>query len=324
MSLKHTDEDILQGFVDRLLVTPVENKKTKLLVKSGSNTSTKALLSERLKVAQSLLKNMPMDGEFVEPVEIEKTATKTINKDKKNTINTEPRQSRLPRPHIHKPEPITLRKPQRVDLKSPTIQLQPQIIKRELVENKQEIKTAVEVETIVKKKVEEQVVEKIVAKKSVKPNPPDWGKGRFQTLIFKVGNIKLAVPLVKLGGIHRLDPQITRLAGQPEWYLGLTQDQIGNVSVIDTALWIMPDKYEQAKAIGLDYEYIVLLDNTRWGLACSVVDNALSVGEEEVNWSGSKRKRPWLAGMLVDHMCALLDVDALVKMLNDLSEQAFE
>jgi len=141
---------------------------------------------------------------------------------------------------------------------------------------------------------------------------PEWGSG----------HLKLAVPLVKLGGIHRLTPSPRRLAGQPPWFLGLVADQLGNICVIDTVLWIIPDKYKQAEAQGLDYEFIMLLDKTRWGLACTVVDTALTISTEEVNWSGRTRKRTWLAGMLIDNMCAVLDVDALIIMLDKLSAQA--
>ncbi len=149
----------------------------------------------------------------------------------------------------------------------------------------------------------------------LKDGIPDWGRGRFQSLIFRIGELKLAVPLVKLGGIHRMEPKPTPMPENPDWYLGLIGDELGNISVIDTALWIMPEKYDIAKAKGLDYKFFVLLDDSRWGLACSRVENAITLSEEDIRWNRKASKRPWLAGMVVEEMCALIDVETLLMML---------
>ncbi|MFT5451251.1 MAG: purine-binding chemotaxis protein CheW [Enterobacterales bacterium] len=145
----------------------------------------------------------------------------------------------------------------------------------------------------------------------------DWSNKPFQTLLFDVAGIRLALPLVKLGGIHRITEEITPLFGKPKWFRGLIPGLEGNINVIDTAKWIMPDKYERLNETDLDYKFIILLDNTNWGLCCNVVQNAINLEPENVRWRKSAGKRPWLAGMLIEEMAALLDVDTLIYLLNE-------
>jgi len=150
---------------------------------------------------------------------------------------------------------------------------------------------------------------------------PEWGRGTFQSLIINVGELKLAVPLMKLGGIHRIDPEPTPMPEKPDWYLGLIAASSGNISLIDTALWIMPEKYQIAKAKGLDYRFLVLLNESRWGLACTKVDNAILLSEDDIHWNKKSSKHPWLAGMVRKEMCALVDVDTLLMMLQNETTQ---
>jgi len=145
----------------------------------------------------------------------------------------------------------------------------------------------------------------------------DWSNEQFQTLIFDVAGLTLAVPLVKLGGIYKIEKEPTALIGKPDWFIGLMPGHEGNISVIDTARWVMPEKYQQAEDTGLDYQFIILLDNSNWGLACTTVQNAITIAPENVRWRATSGKRPWLDGMLIDEMCALLDVDTLIRLLDE-------
>jgi purine-binding chemotaxis protein CheW len=145
---------------------------------------------------------------------------------------------------------------------------------------------------------------------------PDWAHGGIQTLIFRLGALKLAVPLVKLGGIHKMTEPPRPLVGQPGWFKGLMMSPVGQLAVVDTALWMMPERYQEALSRGLRYDHVVVMDDSCWGLACSGVENARTVHEEDVQWSDIRHRRPWMAGILKEEMCALIDVDVLVAMLN--------
>lgn len=138
---------------------------------------------------------------------------------------------------------------------------------------------------------------------------------RFQTLIFDVGKLPLAVPLAKLGGIHTYTQEdITPIFGTPDWFEGLIPAEQGNIMLVNTAKLIMPEKYEQIKD-ELDYKYAILLDDTRWALACSSVREAKTLEIDDIRWSEKGTKKEWFAGMVVQFMCALLEVDALINLL---------
>ena len=61
---------------------------------------------------------------------------------------------------------------------------------------------------------------------------------------------------------------------------------------------------------------IILMGGGKWGLACDSVSEVITLQQDKVRWRGDNSKRPWLAGTVVDQMCALLDVDKFVELLN--------
>jgi purine-binding chemotaxis protein CheW len=134
----------------------------------------------------------------------------------------------------------------------------------------------------------------------------------FQTLIFDVGKLPLAVPLVKLGGIHAYSEEdITPIFGTPDWFKGLIPSEQGNIMLVDTAKYIMPEKYESIKD-QLNYKYAILLDDTRWALACTHVREAKTLTLDDIRWAQKGSRKEWFAGMVVQFMCALLEVDSLI------------
>lgn len=143
---------------------------------------------------------------------------------------------------------------------------------------------------------------------------PEWAQGRFECLIFTVAGLKLAVPLVSLGAIHTIDQELTPLVGRPDWFLGLLPVGEKNIRVVDSALWIMPERYHEAVKDG--YRFVIRLDNSEWGMACDSVAQSFSISPEEVRWRTDRGKRPWLAGTVIDHMCALMDVAAVAHLLD--------
>ncbi len=150
---------------------------------------------------------------------------------------------------------------------------------------------------------------------SVKPEKL-YRKGDFQALYFDVGGLILAVPLIELGGIHKVNKP-TPLMGKPEWFKGVMLYRDEKINVVDTALWVMPEKCDEKLKNSLNYQYIILLSNSSWGLSAENLVDTVVLKQEEVKWMDSPGKRPWLAGLVKDKMCALLDVDSLIQLLND-------
>ena len=143
---------------------------------------------------------------------------------------------------------------------------------------------------------------------------PAWAEQPFECLLFDVAGLTLAVPLISLGSIYPLDGQeLTPLFGQPDWFLGILPSQAGNLKVLDTARWVMPDRYRDDFRQGL--QYVISVQGYEWGLAVHQVSRSLRLDPNEIKWRSHRGQRPWLAGTVIEHMCALLDVAALAELI---------
>ena len=172
-----------------------------------------------------------------------------------------------------------------------------------------------------------EVIETVVVAESVQPEPqmlvvpevvpqgrPEWAQGSFECLLFDVAGLTLAVPLVCLGSIYPLEGQeLTPLFGQPDWFLGILPSQAGNLKVLDTARWVMPDRYRDDFREGL--QYVISVEGYEWGLAVHQVSRSIRLDPDEVKWRSQRTQRPWLAGTVIEHMCALLDVASLAELI---------
>ncbi|MDG9882742.1 chemotaxis protein CheW [Pseudomonas sp. GD04058] len=143
---------------------------------------------------------------------------------------------------------------------------------------------------------------------------PQWAAEPFECLLFDVAGLTLAVPLVCLGSIYPLAGQeLTPLFGQPEWFLGILPSQAGNLKVLDTARWVMPERYRDDLRDGL--QYVISVQGYEWGLAVHQVSRSLRLDPSEIKWRSQRGLRPWLAGTVIEHMCALLDVAELAELI---------
>ena len=143
---------------------------------------------------------------------------------------------------------------------------------------------------------------------------PEWGEEPFECLLFDVAGLTLAVPLVSLGSIYPLAGQeLTPLFGQPAWFLGILPSQAGNLKVLDTARWVMAERYRDDFREGL--QYVISVQGYEWGLAVHQVSRSIRLDPKEVKWRSQRTQRPWLAGTVIDHMCALVDVAALAELI---------
>ena len=143
---------------------------------------------------------------------------------------------------------------------------------------------------------------------------PSWAEEPFECLLFDVAGLTLAVPLVCLGSIYPLaGAELTPLFGQPDWFLGILPCQAGNLKVLDTARWVMPERYRDDFREGL--QYVISVEGYEWGLAVHQVSRSIRLQPSEIKWRSQRSQRPWLAGTVIEHMCALLDVSALAELI---------
>ncbi len=146
---------------------------------------------------------------------------------------------------------------------------------------------------------------------------PDWAQARFQCLVFQVAGLSLAVPLTKLNGVIPWQEGVTPMPNRSALFLGLLRHQQRNVKVVDTALMVLPEGRQPATLMPAAdrVAHIILLDEGRWGLACDQIGEVLTLDPDDVRWRSAQGKRPWLAGTVLKHLCALLDADAFVELL---------
>ncbi|WP_165398955.1 chemotaxis protein CheW [Shewanella maritima] len=193
-----------------------------------------------------------------------------------------------------------------------------------LVDNKQQQATATQAKAaIINKDSVKQVTPELDTTVKVKTGgqPPqvtynlhDVLDDEFQVLFFNVAGLTLAVPLVSLGGIVKVE-RINNIIGRPKWFMGVQPHRDGQINVVDSGAWVMPEKYTPELAESVDYQYIVMLEDSDWGLTCESLVNAVKINKSHVNWREKPGKRPWLAGVVKEQMCGILHVKALIEML---------
>ncbi|VAW94381.1 CheW domain protein [hydrothermal vent metagenome] len=143
----------------------------------------------------------------------------------------------------------------------------------------------------------------------------------FQVLLFKVAGLSLAVRLIELNGVVEWDEtKITEMPGHSNFYLGLLQYLGKSIPIIDTAKLVFPADKLVSLSADKPYERvkrIVLIDDSKWGLACDEIDEVIELASEAIKWREDRSKRKWMAGTVIEHMCALIDTSGFAEMLAD-------
>ena len=189
---------------------------------------------------------------------------------------------------------------------------QPQKIEKTIEIAPVEIAPAVEIPEIVIERITSPEVV-IDTQTSVSLTDPDsWSSQGVECLVFSVCGLKLAVPLLFLGGVYEITSNdVKPLVGQPKWYLGMVHTDEHHLQVIDTAKLIMPERKQCLSEQG--FKYLIQLEKTPWAIACQSIDDTVRLDASEIKWRGERGKRTWLAGTVIEKMCALIDVNGLLQ-----------
>lgn len=144
---------------------------------------------------------------------------------------------------------------------------------------------------------------------------PAWAEAEFQALLFSVGGLSLAVPLVALQSVSPWPEQgVTPMPNQPHWCHGLLRYRGHNVRVVDTAAMVIPA--DRAELMPTEPpEHLLIVGDGRWALACSAIGDVIRLAPEQVRWRSHRGSRPWLAGTVLERLCALIDTEAFAAML---------
>ena len=149
-------------------------------------------------------------------------------------------------------------------------------------------------------------------------NRPAWGRENFRCLAFNVSGLKLAVPVQFIDGMQPLDlmPVTPSLGGSEpnalvlgKMKVDLGEDAQSFCSVLDTARLVMPERYDNGMKDA--YRYVLTLKNCDWSIAVDSIGGEIGLTPQNVRWRSEHTRREWLAGTVVDKMCALIDIDLL-------------
>ena len=144
---------------------------------------------------------------------------------------------------------------------------------------------------------------------------PPWAQQRFDALLFEVAGLKLAVPLISLGQIVPISGDLKHLFGQSPWFMGVLHTQLGALRVVNTSLFVMPERYDASFVDGA--AYAISLHGVPWALAVNSVTQPITLDPDDIKWRTSRSSRPWLAGTVKSAMCALLDIPRMARVLTE-------
>ncbi len=158
------------------------------------------------------------------------------------------------------------------------------------------------------------VTAKLVRSAAKERDIPDWGQQGFAALLFEVAGIKMATPLHSLGGISLIGNNLQTVAAQADWFMGLLRWNNRNLRVVDTAKFIMPERIKD-DSHRLSYQSVIVLGDSHWALAVDQAEESTHLNAEDVRWKHLLGTRPWLAGTLLNQLCALMDAECLLSLL---------
>ncbi len=144
---------------------------------------------------------------------------------------------------------------------------------------------------------------------------PDWAQEPFQCLVFRIGDISLATPLLALDNIVKWETELTPMPFQPEWHLGVLQNRDDKIVVVDIAGLLMLEQSGKETIARNSGSHILIIGDHHYGLACDSLAKPLFLSKEDVHWSIKHDDRPWMAGTIKEKLTILLDIDELLEII---------
>jgi purine-binding chemotaxis protein CheW len=142
---------------------------------------------------------------------------------------------------------------------------------------------------------------------------PNWVENEFQVLLFKVNGITMGIPLNALKGILNYKGEAIQLPGQPVWSLGIVLNRGEKVVVIDTARLLMPERLNGDEQI--NSQHLLLIGEGDRALAVDSICNTLNIEKDGVRWGRGLHNKPWYAGIIIQELSVLLNVDGVFELL---------
>lgn len=132
-----------------------------------------------------------------------------------------------------------------------------------------------------------------------------WAAAPFEAQLFQVAGLTLALPVSELVGIVDSTDLVTAGGENAPWLRGRLCYRHGEIQVANTAHWVLPPGMSWSPSTRR-YPVLIIADG-RWGLACDGIGAVVTLDPAMVRWRSARTQRRWLAGMVAQPSCALLD-----------------
>lgn len=135
----------------------------------------------------------------------------------------------------------------------------------------------------------------------------------FECLLMRAGEYRLAIPMGSLGTLHTIDRKPSQVPGQAPFVLGTWHHKGRTFQVLDCLKLIMPERVQPEDATAP--AFLLQLGDSGWLLACDELFDPVTLTGDDVRWRQSNADRAWMAGILKEEMCVLLEVRGLLGLL---------
>jgi purine-binding chemotaxis protein CheW len=139
----------------------------------------------------------------------------------------------------------------------------------------------------------------------------DAPESRFAAILFGVGRYKFAVPLHMLESVTRVQERPTRMFGQPDWHRGVVVNRGGQLVLVDPGRLLGLADAEPVDPV----DHVLTLPGSRYGILSSIPPEPVTVQGGGIRWSRYDARRPWLAAILPEQMCVMLDTEAVMELI---------
>jgi len=142
-------------------------------------------------------------------------------------------------------------------------------------------------------------------------SPRDTPESRFSAILFSVGRYRFATSLNALDSVTRVTERPTEIFGQPDWHRGVVRHRGGQLVLVDPGRLLGLRDAEPVE----QPDHVLVLPGGRYGLLSSQPPEPVTLQGGGIHWSRPNPRRLWLAGLLPEQMCALVDAEVLAEMI---------
>jgi len=129
---------------------------------------------------------------------------------------------------------------------------------------------------------------------------PVWANESFEAVVFVIKQMKFAIPTFAIKTTQPLSSELKKMSNQPDWVMGLDCSGDAFTAIVDTGLLLLNQPSS-------DCQELILLADSRWGLAVDKILSNVHVASANVNWRYGVTSRQWLSGLESKQHLAIIE-----------------